>query len=244
MKNLIILFLFISSSFNAYSQNSLCEAVVVEGKSSVKMTPEIIAFNINFSVVDTNYNRCAELTFQKIESVKSQFIKNGIDKELIETNNYSIAEKYEYDQVSRKQVFKGYRASIPILIETEVENPLSKQIYNIIKNNLKSNFKIDFHLSQVQIDAIKEKLIELAIEDANLKAQLLAKNSKIKLGKISKIQYGEPRTISNFSRSNYELLNSYQPITRSSELKTGITVLNPAKIEMRTSVMIAWMIEY
>ena len=244
MKNLIFLFLFISTSFNTFSQDSFCEAIVVEGKSSIKMAPEIITFNINFSVVDTNYTRCAEMALQKIESVKSQFIKNSIDEELIKTNNYSIVEQREYDQVSRKQVFKGYRASIPILIKTEVDDPRNNQIFEIIKNNFQSNFNIKFDLSQIQIDTIKEKLIELAIEDANLKAQLLAKNSKIKLGRISKIQYGEPRTIRNFTHSNYELLNSGQLETMSSVHKAGITVLNPAKKEMRTSVMIAWMIEY
>ena len=208
------------------------------------MAPEIITFNINFSVVDSNYIKCAEMALQKIESVKSYFIENYIDKDLIKTNDYSIVEQREYDQISRKQVSKGYRANIPIFIKTEVDNPKNNQIFEIIKSNFQSNFNINFHLSEIQIETIKEKLIELAVEDAKSKAQLLAKNSNVKLGKIGKIQYGEPRAIRNFTHSNYELINSSQLETMSSDRKLRITVLNPVKKEMRTSVMIAWMIEY
>lgn len=245
MKNLFILFIIITISFQSFSQDSFCESIVVEGKSSVKAVPEIITFNINFSVKDTNYSKCAELALQKFESVKSEFIKNKIDEELIKTLKYSIREEREHDRNLGKSVFKGYRADLPIRIKTKADNPQNDQIFEIIKNNFKANFSINFVLSPDQIKSIKEELISLAVEDAKSKANLLAKNVGVKLAKISKIQYGEPNTIRNFTRANYDLLQSGQLMSAISRESGGnITALTPIEIEMRTNVMIAWEIEY
>lgn len=241
MKKFIALILFAAISFPVFSQDNFCESIVVEGKSSVKMAPEIITFNINFSVKDTNYSRCAELALQKIEEVKSQFINNGIDEKLIKTINYSVREEREHDQILGKQVFIGYRADIPVLIKTEVTNPLNDQIFEIIKMNFQANFRLNFELSPAQVEMIKKELIQLAVKDAKSKAEILAESAEVELGEISKIQYGEPQSIRNFTRSNYDLLHSTTLAGIST--KAGITTLTPPKAEMRTSVMIAWEIE-
>lgn len=206
MKNLVLLFLFTFIALNVFSQDPFCKTIVVEGKSSVKMAPEVIIFNVSFSVTDTSYTRCANLALQKIDKIKLQFTSNGIDKELIKTINYSIREEREHNRILGQQAFKEYRANIPLLIKTEVNNPHNSQIFEIIKNNFQSDFRLNFELSQNQINAIKEELIELAVKDARQKAQLLAKNADIKLGRISKIQYGDPNTILNFTHTNHELL--------------------------------------
>lgn len=242
MKKPFLLFLILAIAIPVFSQDNFCESIVVEGKSSVKMAPEIITFNINFSVKDTNYTKCADLALQKIERVKSQFIHNGIDKELIKTINYSIREEREHDRNLGKQVFKGYRADIPILIKTKVDNKQNDQIFEIIKNNFQADFRLNFELSPVQIEKIKKELIDLAVKDAKSKAQLLTQSAGVKLGQISKIQYGEPQSIRYFTRANYDLLHSSQ--LESSSTKIGITALTPPDAEMRTTVMLSWKILY
>jgi uncharacterized protein YggE len=242
MKNLVLLFICSVTSLTVFSQDPFCEAIVVEGKSSVKMAPEVITFNINFSVSDTNYTRCADLALQKIESIKARFAGNGIDEELIKTVNYSIREERERDRNTGQQIFKGYRADIPILIKTKVDNKQNNLIFEIIKNNFEANFRLNFVLSPNQIVRVKEELIELAVEDAKSKAQLLAKSAGIKLGEISKIQYGEPQTMRNFTRTNYDLLRSGK--LESDAEAVGISAFTPPDIEMRTNVIIAWRIEY
>jgi uncharacterized protein YggE len=242
MKNLVLLFVFTLVTSFAFSQDPYGATIIVEGKSSVKMAPELITFNINFSVSDTNYTHCANLALEKIEKIKAQFTTNGIDKELIKTVNYSIREEREHDRNLGRQVFKGYRADIPILLKTKVNNPQNDQIFEIIKNNFQADFRLNFVLSPDQIVTIKEELITLAVEDAKSKAQLLAKSAGVKLGKITKIQYGEPQTIRNMTNARYDLLHP-------SQLESGLSKslsnsFTPIDIEMRTSVMLAWEIEY
>lgn len=244
MKKIVLFFVFVLFGFLSFSQDPFCESMVVEGKSSVKMTPEVITFTVNFYVRDTIYARCASSALQKIDAIKSQFSEQGIETELIKTGNYSIREERERDRNTGEQIFKGYRADIPVFIKTKANDPKNDKIFEIIKDNFKADFRINFSLSPEQIEEMKEELIALAVKDAKSKAQLLAKNTGVKLNDITKVQYGEPRTIRNFTRSNYDLLESGQLMMASASARGNLTSLTPNEVEMRTNVMVAWGFEY
>lgn len=245
MKQLIISVLFIVTNVAVlFAQDPFCETIVVEGKSSVKMVPEIISFHINFTLKNQDYSECQELALEKIEKIKSDFRKNDIDQDLVKTLNYSVRELTRRIPETGKQVFVSYKAHIPMLIKTEYSNAEVPKIFELIKDNFKSDVRINFDLSETQIEAMKEKLIELAIEDAISKANLLVENLNYKLGDVTKIQYGEPRKIRNFTRTNYDLITSQQLEAMSSTSRISPDVLTPAKIEMRTNVMLAWKIVY
>lgn len=237
MKQLVALFILIAFSIASFAQGE----IVIEGKSSVKLIPEQLIFNINMSVKDSNYQKCTNLALERIEFIKSQFAKNGIDKELIKTQNYSIREIRKHDYKTQKSVFDGFEASIPITIKTTRDYSKNDQIFEIIKNNFDANFNLNFALTPEQIDAVKEKLIKLAVEDAKQKAKVVAESAEVKLGKISKIQYGEPHSARPYS-NNYDLMRSGNMKAMVAESSITETI-NPDEIEMRTEIIIAWKIE-
>jgi uncharacterized protein YggE len=241
MKNIILFILISFLSFHSFAQDSFCESIVVEGKSSVKLVPEQLIFNINMSVKDSNYTKCTNLAIEKIDLIKSQFTKNGIDKDLIKTQNYSIREIRKHDYKTQKSIFEGFEASIPITIKTSRDYNKNDQIFEIIKNNFEANFNLNFALTPEQIEAVKEKLITLAVEDAKQKVNVITKSTEVKLGKISKIQYGEPHTVRPYS-NNYDLMKAGSMRAISSESSITETI-NPDEVEMRTEIMIAWKIE-
>lgn len=161
---------------------------------------------------------------------------------LIKTSNYSISEMIERDNRTHRPIHRGYQARIPISIKTRVDDPAAEKKFKIIKSTFKSDIRINFELSQSQINEVKEKLMTLAVKDATSKAEILARSLNVELGKISKVQYGDPQTIRNFTRSNYDLvsrMNLTGAVSRAS-----ITTLTPSEIEMVTSVMLAWEIIY
>ncbi|AHW62093.1 hypothetical protein FH5T_15105 [Draconibacterium orientale] len=226
-------------AFGSFAQNNQNGIITVEGKSSVKLAPEEISFTVNFSVKDENYKQCAEMSVEKIDKIKKLFIKNGIDEELIKTNSFAIHEVQKYDPQLRQPVFEGYEANIPVTIRTQKDYEKNDKIFELIKDNLQSNFNLNFALSEEQMEMVKEKLIQLAVEDAKQKATVIAQSADVQLGKIKSIQYGEPRMIGTFN-TNMELMNAeILPMTRNA--KADITsVLSPNEIEMRTNIVIAW----
>lgn len=238
----ILLFLTVTFfATSAFAQIALPETsvITVEGKSSVKLMPEDLWFTVNLSVKDNNYTKCAEMAVEKMENIKKLFVKNGIDESLIKSNNYSIREIQRYDPETRQQIFDGYEANIPITIRTKRDYKKNDKIFELIKDNLESNFNLNFILSDEQMDTVKEKLISLAVKDAQQKVGWIAKSAEVKIGKIKSIQYGEPRMIGRFN-NNMELMNAgFMPATRESNAKIT-DMLSPDEVEMQTSITVSW----
>jgi len=239
MKKIILSLAIVFFTLGSFAQDKQGGLITVEGKSSVKLAPEDISFTVNFSVKDENYKQCAEMSVEKMDKVKKLFIKNGIDEELIKTNSFSIHEVQKYDPELRKSVFDGYEANIPVTIRTKKDYEKNDKIFELIKDNLQSSFSLNFALSEEQMETVKEKLIQLAVEDAKQKATVIAQSAQVDLGKIKSIQYGEPRTIGSFN-ANMELMRA-ETMPLMNAAKADITsVLSPDEIEMRTNIVIAW----
>ena len=239
MKKIILSLAIVFLTLGSFAQDKQNGLITVEGKSSIKLAPEDISFTVNFSVKDENYKQCAEMSVEKMDKVKKLFIKNGIDEELIKTNSFSIHEVQKYDPELRKSVFDGYEANIPVTIRTKKDYEKNDKIFELIKDNLQSSFSLNFALSEEQMETVKEKLIQLAVEDAKQKATIIAQSAGVDLGKIKSIQYGEPRMMGSFN-TNMELMRA-ETMPLMNAAKADITsVLSPDEIEMRTNIVIAW----
>lgn len=239
MKKILIVMVLAALVGSSYAQ--MCDQIVVEGKSSVKMAPEQYNFNVRISVNDSNYTTCGNLALEAADKIAEEFEDKGIDKDLIKTQRYSIQEIRERDYKTNKMIFKGYRAEIPLTITTHTDYKKNDLIFEIIKNNFGANFSLNFALTPEQTDLVKERLISLAVKDAKEKSKVIAESADIELGEISKIQYGEPRLLRSFSNTSYDLQQNEVMIRGASSLK-GTSVLNPSEIEMRTSIIISWRI--
>lgn len=240
MKQLLILFFLATVSVGSFAQDSFCDQIVVEGKSSVRLVPEQWIFNVRISVQDSNYTKCANLALEKADKITHDFTKNGIDKDFIKTLTYSITEIRKHNYKTNTSVFEGYKAEIPIRIKTRSDYAKNDKIFEIIKNNFEADFSLNFALTPEQTEEVKEKLIALAVDDAKQKAEIIAQSAHINLGKISKIQYGEPRIIGSFANTNDLQKTSFMIRGTAS---AGASSLNPADIEMRTEIIIAWQIK-
>lgn len=239
MKKTAFLFVAILLSGFVFGQSAASSQITVEGKSSVKLIPEDLSFVVNLSAKDNNYTKCAEMAVEKMENIKQLFVKNGIDEDLIKANSYSIREVQKYDPELRQSISDGYEANIPVTIRTKRDYKKNDKVFELVKDNLESNFNLNFYLSDEQMDAVKEKLITLAVKDARQKAEWIVKASETTLGKIKNIQYGEPRMIGAFNNRNELMVSDMMPMMREASAKIT-EVLSPDEIEMQTSIVVSW----
>lgn len=239
MKTIFLFIAFIGITFSTSAQNQTRNELLVEGKASLKIIPEQMVFRIQITVSDTNYAHCSDLALKKAQEIKDKFTANGIDEKLIKFSNYSIREIREHDHLTRKSVFKEYRADIPVIIETQTDYKKNDVIFNIIKTNFNANLNLYFELTSEQKDEAKTRLISMAVEDAKQKAAIITGNAGVKTYAISNIQYGEPQLIRGYANPNYDLRKE-QLMIRGNATPSSTLSLNPAEIEMQTSIIIAW----
>lgn len=235
MKYLLIVLILLAGTLSQAQQRD--SNITVEGKASIKVTPELIFFQVTITERDTSYGQCAQLALNKIERVKQEFQKRGLDEKMLKTQDYSIQEERKHDRQLGQSVFSGYRADIRIIIESEVPNTSNNQIFDIIKDHFTGNTRIYYGLSDKQRDGLKEKIIDLAVKDAVSKAKILVNSADVKLGSITDIQYGNPQIVANLSRPKAELLSA---VSVADSQPGTITSLSPNQIQMSTRVVVAW----
>jgi len=240
----IILWIALALLFgNIQAQQNTNPQILVEGKSVVHLVPEEIMFNVNLSVKDSNYTRCAEMAVEKLAKIQALFLENGIDKDLIKSNSYSIREIQRHDPRLQQMVFDGYQADIPLTIKTKRDYTKNDLIFSLIKDNVESSFNMNFGLSEEQREAVKEELINLAVQDARQKAVIIAKSAQVKLGTINFIQYGDPRTINAMLNRSESVTSGIMP-RMTADFDSKITnVFSPDEIVMATNILISYQIE-
>ncbi|HEY5593439.1 MAG TPA: SIMPL domain-containing protein [Paludibacter sp.] len=225
------------------AEPALENTIITEGKASLKIKPEIFCFSITVERKDLIYKSSVDKALSVIDSLKNSFRKIGINPELLKTTDYSVSEDRVYDPTTRESKFVGYVTRVSLVVKINYDDKLIDLLYNTINGNYKLPYSINFELSSDQMENAKKKLIELAMNDARLKASEIAKNGRLQLGGIVKVQYGNPTKINNFIRSNYEY--TYDASNSISDFKSGgisriATRITPNEIELSTNVIIGW----
>lgn len=232
-----ISFLFCLALF--FSGLNAQNTITCEGKSSLLIKPEIMAFYINFEVIDTDYQTAIDRSIEGAKNVTEKFKSLGVKDAELKTSSYSVNKVQQYNQSTRKQEFKGYRASMRLIVKLNYADENVDKVFNVIRSELNTLFDLRFELSPDQKEEAKNKLIELAIADAKSKAHLIAKTTEVSLGKVQNVEYGEQRLIRTPTKSSDLMTKEVMAVKSATSAQISET-LNPQEIELRTNIVISW----
>ena len=183
-----VLFKFIPhSKYGNKSENT----ITFSGHGEVFAVPDIA--NIYFTInKESKTVKEAQTLVAEIEKKSLDFLKeNNILEKDIKTSNASFNPKYDYGQVycitypcpQRNPKIIGYEASESITIKIRNTDDVGKIIQGLgtlgVSNLNGPNFSIDNE------DGLKTEARKKAIDDAKVKAAVLAKDLGVRLGKIT-----------------------------------------------------------
>lgn len=212
--------------------------LTISGKSTTEVTPDITVINISLSAVDMDYAKAMDLLQDKSKETKSFLKKKKITEEYIVSENFNINKRYNYE--NRKQVFKGYDASLNIRLEFVNDNELANSIINAIgESKSEAEVNVRFKLSQDLKDKVNDMLIEEAIKDARKKASIIASATDQSLGQIAKITYGVQENIS--VSPMVERAYMTMDMEAKSEGKNNLSI-TPQPVEKSTEIIIYWLL--
>jgi len=242
MKKILYILLALLLNSNSFSQ-ILDNNLIVEGKGMIKIQPELIRFTIDFKSVDTDYEKCVEKSFSLIQKAKSLLIKHDIPESELKVISLDVNKKHKYNSQTKENEFIGYTASSKLTIEGNINDLKIDIIFDILNKDFKSNYGVLYELSDQQNADAKDQLIKLASLDAKEKAKSICNEMDITIGRIVKIQYGEPTTIDRFMKQESDFLykSSYKVLLRGGRaIRTSLT---PQSIALKTNIVIAWQID-
>lgn len=147
---------------------------------------------------------------------------------IIETIDYYLYPKKRYDPDLRKSVDDGYELRQTVKITTKKIEETGKIITAATQSGANSVQGISFQLSDELEEEIKEELLAKATTDAKLKAEVMAKNAKVSLGKLASL---------NENSAGY--YPRYDVMTESAVMKAGATPepqIEPKKVSVSLGV--------
>ncbi|MBK3516630.1 SIMPL domain-containing protein [Carboxylicivirga marina] len=229
--------LFISLTLSAQTTKH----IKVEGIARIREVPEEIIVSVDLSIKDSLYQACFNQSMKSLNALKKTFKKNGIDPKLIKSKSISVNESYEYRH--NKRVKTGYVSNISLEVKGQFTQKFSESLLKSLdQENLDINYRIGFGFSDEQKTKLRKKAIELAVTDAQEKAETIALAANLKIAGIATIKYGS-------SASFYEPVDMLMdtefdtpPITRQAKSFSGVE-LNPKEHQIQKSIYIEWAFE-
>lgn len=242
--NLCITLISLNVSGQSQMQNN--EKILhVRGVAILKQLPELIYVAINIKVEANEYNDCHDRLITEEQKAKEIFINNGIDKNLIKTNEFRVSQSNVYKNGAvEKVVFVG---NASFIIETAYSVEFTKKLLSGLKTDLMSfSYNISFKLSEKQKELLRKEAISKAIDDAREKAVLIAESSKVTLGKIKSINYTDSYVP---AAGDNDIVREYQSRSEAAFYSVGYGAsnaptieFNPKEIRIVKAVEIEWQI--
>jgi uncharacterized protein YggE len=230
---------FITAMFLVFSLTALPQAnkrlVKVQGNAIFQAIPELMLVNITLSAKDSVYSVCSDVLIDSYNALEKDFIKAGIEKENLKSDEISIGEdSRRLPGGEREKV--GYSGSVSITLKLPHTPKLLNTVINTLSNGKhNASYYLRFKLSNKQKDDLLKDAIELAVKDAHTKAMHIANSLKVKLLEVKEVNFG-------YTSFNGDRLTP-RIVAFGEQRKGGDALdLNPQSIGVQKTIGIVWAI--
>lgn len=168
--------------------------LAVTGEGEIEMIPDLAYISIG---IRAQNEPTVKKTQEKIDEVNNRIInllKNlGINKNDIKTSDYSIFPNYKY--INKTSEINGYNGNATVEIKTKNIQLIQEIISKSTEAGANEIYGIRFSISNPE--RYREQARKKAIENSKKRAEKLASDLGIKLGKITNIIESYPSSFNN-----------------------------------------------
>jgi uncharacterized protein YggE len=231
MKKVIIKFLvgilFVPLSLSAQ------KTMEVFGVGKLELKADYTIVEITVGSEKTQYDTLLSLINQNTKQIEKLLLTSGFDKTQINITDLHL-DDYGMPTFGEPN-YTGWRN---IIVEFEFDKSLTEELLkNLSNHQSEPYFRVYFGLTDSKKDVTRDKLIELALQDAKRKADAIANAYNLKISGIQKIQYGNVSFDSDVKAHSVDLITgmmtpSYQKYP-----------MDSPEVEFMESVLVIWEFE-
>lgn len=198
------------------------------GEAQITTMPDLVAVYFNIKTSGSDMSEVQSENNKITNDLKLNLIALGFEESDIQTQNFFVGPRYIYKNGERTQ--EGYEATHSIRVEFSSDE--FSKIGSVIDAGVDAGAAINyinFELSQEKQNDMKADAIQLAAEDARIKAQALAEGVGSELGNLVSVSN------SNFGYSPWVVYSAREDSTNE-DAKFATTNINPSEQEIYASV--------
>lgn len=176
--------------FYLYNQSLPGNTITSNGNAEISAIPDLVSVNFRIETLEDSATESKDANAEIVENLRTALIKEGFENKDITTSNFNVREEYEWSKNGRN--FIGYKTSHSIRVEFSTGD--TDKIGEAIDAGVEAGANIgyiNFEISQELQNTYKAEALELATEDATLKAGAIAKGLGKNLGRIVSVQTSE-----------------------------------------------------
>lgn len=181
LKNLCLSFLVMCFTLLGFSSASAAEllnnSITATGTASMEVAPDTAYVNFNVFGRGDTAEIAANISANRVASVKRALAVAGITKEDIETINYYVNPVY-----GEKGKINGYQANHYMKAKISDINRVGEMVDVLAANGADSINNVDFGVSDQEL--LQRQLLGKALENARLQAEVVATAANRELGKL------------------------------------------------------------
>jgi hypothetical protein len=211
------------------------KTIIVSGDSQKTVMPDIAKVYIKIETVNDTADVSQSENARITNDVRTALLKI-VDEEDLETSQYYLNEKYEWDADYRKSEVVGYITMHILEIKTDDVKNIGELIDVAVAAGANGVNNVNFELSDKLEKELREELLGVAAKEAKSKAESLSDALGVKLVGVKSVSE------SNFYANPY----IYRGMTASMDAAESVKVdteISPQSIDVTASVSVIYSIE-
>ncbi|MDP3987461.1 MAG: SIMPL domain-containing protein [Nanoarchaeota archaeon] len=227
----VIVFGILSSLQSASGYNTITSY----GEGSIETMPDFVTVYFNVQTQSVTADEASDKNAQIVVDMTNAFIALGFSEDDIKTSGFSVYPNYDYS--GRDQRITGYTATHSINTKLEIEE--KALIGEVIDAGVGSGAGINYigyELTKENQNKFKAQAIEIAAQDARVKAESLASGAGKSLGKIVSLSTDEGYYGGPWIAYSAEARDSSDSVS-GAEIATSIT---PSEQEISARVTVVY----
>ena len=228
---LIIVTAFVVVSFAGFLgfKSLVTPTNTVTGQATIDVLPDLVTV---YFTIQTEADTSEEATSDNakiVEDLTIALLLEGFERNEIQTQGFNVYPNYEWDGETNTQ--NGYMATHSIKVELSTED--SEKIGSIIDAGIGAGAgisSINFELSQEKQNEYKAQALELAAEDAKIKAQAIVDGLEKQLGKLVSI------SDNNFGYNPWIMYSGSGAVEEAAVARDAATAIQPSEQKIYATV--------
>lgn len=172
---------------NVSSLNSSLAAIKqisVFGQGRVSVEPDLFKFTISVEEKGKVVTKLNQVIVAKSEKIVKQLVKSGVDLKDIQSMHVQLRPLIEY--VNNSRVQDGFVLTRQIKVSVKNIAKFDTLIDNIIRAGATSIDNFHYQVSQPRLSYLNA--LDLAVVDAQMRAERMAASMDVKIGKVLKVK--------------------------------------------------------
>jgi hypothetical protein len=210
-------------------QGQPATGISVVGQGIVLAQPDIARITLGVEVFDPSLANAQAEAAKRMDAVVAKLKADGIPDNDIRTVNYSITPQYDQQGNQTQPTLRGYTVQNMVAVRTTNVAGLGPLIDDAVAAGATRVFGISFEASDME--GLKTQARDQAMANALAKAQQLARNANVTLGRPISIDESDPGGVTPVQRSPAPAAAAPQAFT---------TPIQPGEMSVSTTVRVLY----